>query len=89
MFINEAMKLQQQSDVLDERRLFGMLVGAHLGRQLSKERLFASISDVDQIDCGIMQRMAFESLTLKEQDIVLRCMKATADYVDDCEKRLT
>ena len=41
------------------------------------------------IDCGIMQRMAFESLTLKEQDIVLRCMKATAAYVDDCEKRLT
>jgi hypothetical protein len=30
--------------------------------------------------------MAFEALTSKEQDIVLRCIKATTAYVDDCEK---
>jgi len=30
--------------------------------------------------------MAFEALSSKEQDIVLRCMNATTAYVDDCEK---
>jgi hypothetical protein len=30
--------------------------------------------------------MAFEVLTSREQDVVLRCMKATIAYVDDCEK---
>ena len=30
--------------------------------------------------------MAFESLSAKEQEIVLLCMKATAAYVDDWEK---
>jgi hypothetical protein len=33
-----------------------------------------------------MPRMAFESLTSKEQEIVLRCLKATTGYIDDCEK---
>jgi len=31
--------------------------------------------------------MAFEALSSKEQNIVLRCMKATTAYIDDCEKR--
>jgi len=30
--------------------------------------------------------MAFEALTSKEQDIVVRCMRATAAYIDDWEK---
>jgi hypothetical protein len=30
--------------------------------------------------------MAFEALTAREQDIVLRCLKATAAHVDDSEK---
>lgn len=30
--------------------------------------------------------MAFEALTSREQNIVLRCMKATSAYVDNCEK---
>ena len=30
--------------------------------------------------------MAFDALSSKEKDIVLRCMKATTAYVDDCEK---
>jgi hypothetical protein len=30
--------------------------------------------------------MGIESLTTKEQEIVLRCMKATASYIDDSEK---
>jgi hypothetical protein len=30
--------------------------------------------------------MAIEFLSTKDQDIVLRCMKSTASFIDDCEK---
>lgn len=37
--------------------------------------------------CGLRTgRVTFETLTPAEQDIILRCMRAVVEYIDDWEK---